>query len=93
MDELSEQNRRNVLRQATKLANGEGIYYDSPKYGWPEGCVFMEGTTVGPTDDIPQLMKLGQECEDKWGEDRGNGWLLRHPLKKMYQFQQYLLQE
>ena len=48
---------------------------------------------MGPTDDIPKLMDLGQECEDDWGEDRGNGWLLRHPLKKMFQFQQYLLQE
>lgn len=77
----------------TKLATGEGIRYESQKYGWPEGCFFLRGTKVGPTDDIPKLMTLGQKCEDEWGEDRGNGWLLRHALMKMYQFQQYQLQE
>ena len=121
MDEISDQNRRNVskimctnvsrenqsnkltshppqstqqvLRQITKLATGEGIRYESKAYGWPEGCYFLRGTVVGPTDDIPKLMELGQDCEDEWGKDHGNGWLLSHPLKKLYQFQQYNLQD
>mmetsp|Transcript_24845 Transcript_24845/g.52002 ORF Transcript_24845/g.52002 Transcript_24845/m.52002 type:complete len:248 (-) Transcript_24845:264-1007(-) len=92
VDTLSDQNRRNVLRQVTKLAMGEGIRYDSKAYGWPEDCYFIKGTKVGPTSDILKLMELGQKCEDEWGRDHGNGWLLRHPLKKLYQFQQYLLQ-
>lgn len=92
VDEISDSNRRNVLRQVTKLASGEGIRYDSKAYGWPEGCYFMKGVEIGPCDDILKLMDVGQQCEDDWGRDHGNGWLLSHPLKKLYQFQQYCLE-
>ena len=91
VDEVSESNRRNVLRQISKLANGEGIRYDSKAYGWPEGCYFMKGIAVSLHDDIRKLMDIGQQCEDEWGRDHGNGWLLSHPLKKLYMFQQYCL--
>jgi len=91
VDELSHQNRRNVVRQVTKLHTGEGITYESKAYGWPEGCYFMKGKVIGPTDDILHLMQIAQTCEDDWGQDHGNGWLLRHPLKKLYMFQQYYL--
>lgn len=91
VDELSAQNRRNVMRQVTKLHTGEGITYESKAYGWPEGCYFMKGKVIGPTDDIIHLMEIAQTCEDDWGQDHGNGWLLRHPLKKLYMFQQYHL--
>ena len=80
------------MRQVTKLVNGEGIRYDSKEFGWPEGRYFLKGKKVGATDDIQKLMNDAKECEDKWGRDHGNGWLLSHPLKKMYEFQQYLLQ-
>ena len=70
---------------------GEGITYESKAYGWPEGCYFMKGKVIGPTDDILHLMEIAQTCEDDWGQDHGNGWLLRHPLKKLYMFQQYHL--
>ena len=93
VDELSHQNRRNVVRQITKLHMGEGITYESKAYGWPEGCFFMKGKKIGPTNDILHLMEIGQNCEDDWGQDHGNGWLLRHPLKKLYMFQQYHLIE
>lgn len=91
VDELSTQNKRNVIRQITKLHTGEGITYESKAYGWPEGCYFMKGKVIGPTDDIIHLMEIAQTCEDDWGQDHGNGWLLRHPLKKLYMFQQYHL--
>ena len=90
-DTLSDQNRRSVLRQITKLVTGAGIRYESKAYGWPEGCYFTKGTEISPTDNILKLMEIGQECEDEWGRDHGNGWLLSHPLKKLYMFQQYQL--
>lgn len=90
-DKISEPNCRNVMRQVTKLANGRGIRYESPKYGWPEGCYFMPGEKVTPMSDIVQLMQDAQACEDKWGRDHGNGWLLSHPLKKLLIFQQFCL--
>jgi hypothetical protein len=51
----------------------------------------MKGHRVTPMSDIVQLMEEAQECEDKWGRDRGNGWLLSHPLKKLLLFQQFCL--
>lgn len=51
----------------------------------------MKGQQVTPMSDIVQLMTEGQRCEDKWGRDRGNGWLLSHPLKKLLLFQQFCL--
>ena len=91
--ELSKQNKRSVLRQVNKLVGGEGIRYDSKTEDcWPQGCYFLKGVRVGPTDDIAKLMTEAKACEEQWGRDRGNGWLLRHPLGKMAAFQQYLLQ-
>jgi len=92
--ELSKQNKRSVLRQVNKLVGGEGIRYDSKTEDcWPQGCYFLKGVKVGPTDDISTLMDDAKACEEQWGRDRGNGWLLRHPLGKMAAFQQYLLQD
>jgi len=88
---ISEQNMRNVMRQARKLANGQGIRYESPRYGWPEGCYFKKGKRITPMSDIVELMMEGQACEDKWGRDHGNGWLIAHPLKKLLLFQQFIL--
>ena len=90
-NKISEQNVRNVMRQVSKLARGEGVRYESPKYGWAPGRYFMKGTPVTPLSDIVQLMVEAQECENKWGRDHGNGWLLSHPLKKMLLFQQFCL--
>lgn len=90
-DKISTQNERNVMRQVTKLANGEGVRYESAKYGWPEDCYFLKSTKVTPLSDIVELMKQAVEAENKWGIDRGNGWLLRHPLKKLLLFQQFCL--
>lgn len=92
VDSVSYQNKRSVIRQITKLFNGEGIRYVSERYGWPDKCVFCKGVKVGPTDDILSLLETGKECEEEWGRDHGNGWLLRHPLKKLYEFQQYHLE-
>lgn len=89
VDVISDPNRRSVLRQITKLVLGEGISYSR----WPEGCIFLRDIKIGPTDDVLKLMDIGRECEEKWGKDLGNGWLLSHPLKKLYMFQQYHLQQ
>ena len=90
-DKISAQNERNVMRQVTKLATGEGVRYESPRYGWPEGCYFMKGKKVTPLSDLVDLMHQAIEAENKHGIDRGNGWLLRHPIKKLLLFQQFCL--
>jgi len=90
-DKISPQNERNVMRQVTKLATGEGVRYESAQYGWPEGCYFLNGTKVTPLSDLVELMHQAVEAENRWGRDRGNGWLLRHPIKKLLLFQQFCL--
>mmetsp|Transcript_11887 Transcript_11887/g.18236 ORF Transcript_11887/g.18236 Transcript_11887/m.18236 type:complete len:246 (+) Transcript_11887:183-920(+) len=90
-DKISDQNLRSVMRQVSKLVNGEGVRYESPRYGWPEGNYFRKGFKVSPTDDFVELMLEAEECENEWGRDRGNGWLLSHPLKKLLNFQQFVL--
>lgn len=91
-NKISDQNVRNVMRQVTKLATGEGVRYESSQYGWKPHQVFQKGVNVTPLSDFVELMKLAQEAEDEWGRDHGNGWLLSHPLKKMLLFQQFCLQ-
>jgi len=90
-DCISPQNVRNVMRQVRKLASGEGIRYESPRYGWPKGCYFKKGVKITPMSDIIELMEEGQDCENKYGRDHGNGWLISHPLKKLLLFQQFIL--
>lgn len=51
----------------------------------------MKGEKITPVSDIVALMIEGQACEDKWGRDHGNGWLISHPLKKLLLFQQFIL--
>ncbi|CAJ1930127.1 unnamed protein product [Cylindrotheca closterium] len=93
VDNISDPNEKNVMRQITKLANGEGVRYTSPQFGWPEGCYFMKGEPVTPISDVVELLNEAQKCEDEWGRDHGNGWLLRHPLKKLLMFQQFCLRQ
>eukprot|EP00526_Cylindrotheca_closterium_P020994 CAMPEP_0113627700 /NCGR_PEP_ID=MMETSP0017_2-20120614/14348_1 /TAXON_ID=2856 /ORGANISM="Cylindrotheca closterium" /LENGTH=211 /DNA_ID=CAMNT_0000537969 /DNA_START=1 /DNA_END=633 /DNA_ORIENTATION=+ /assembly_acc=CAM_ASM_000147 len=66
VDKISEQNEKSVMRQVSKLASGEGVRYDSNKYGWAKGCYFMKGTPVTPMSDIVELLRLAHECENKW---------------------------
>ena len=91
-NKVSDQNRRNVMRQVRKLASGEGINYDSPTYGWKPDQYFMKGKRINLLSDFVDLMRQGQECENMYGRDHGNGWLLSHPLKKLLLFQQFCLQ-
>ena len=41
--------------------------------------------------DLVALYNEAIEKENTWGRDHGNGWLLRHPIKKMLIFQQFCL--
>jgi hypothetical protein len=92
-NKISDQNVRNVMRQVTKLATGQGVRYESAQYGWHQPHqIFMKGVKITPLSDFIELMKRATKAENEWGRDHGNGWLLNHPLKKMLLFQQFCLQ-
>ena len=83
---LSNQNLRSVMRQVSKLCTGEGVTYKR----WPEQAHFCKGEEVDLSWDLDALYDQACEYENKHGRDLGNGWLLRHPIKKMENFQRFL---
>ena len=40
--------------------------------------------------DISAIIDDARDYEDQYGEDRGHGWLLNHPLRKLLFSQHYL---
>jgi len=85
-DKISDSNERRVMPQASKLLRGEGIGY----VHWGRK-MFHKGDKITLMHDIVALMDEAVDCEAKWGKDKGNGWLLSHPLKKLLIFQQFCL--
>ncbi|GAX23516.1 hypothetical protein FisN_14Hh310 [Fistulifera solaris] len=84
-EQLSTQNLKSVMRQVEKLVSGEGITYSQ----WDEGVYFAKNSRVQLSDDFDALYEQAVQFEDEHGRDRGNGWLLRHPIKKLQNFQRY----
>ena len=87
---ISEDNRKQVMRQATKLVSGQGVHYGSASYGWPDDVVFRKGEPITLTSDICQISYDAKAFEDEHGRDHGNGWLLNHPIRKLIIYQTYL---
>jgi hypothetical protein len=85
----SNDNARSVMRQVQRLVAGVGITYQH----WPEGIVFYPNTSVTLQMNLEEVYNQAVAFEQQYGRDKGNGWLLRHPIRKMELFQQYKLQE
>ena len=84
---VSEDNARMVARQVRLLASGKGVTYRH----WGEGVVFAQDRPIDLSANFDELYQEAQEFEDIHGRDLGNGWLLRHPIVKMQNYQHYLL--
>jgi len=85
---ISEANARTVIRQVKLLASGSGIPYKH----WPEGIIFAKDNPIDLSSDFVQLFQEADEYESRYGEDKGHGWLLKHPITKLYCYQCYLLE-
>ena len=83
---VSEQNRRSVIKQVRKLVSGEGVTYGY----WPDNVIFRKDEPVTMQSDISKIIDDARDYEDQYGEDRGHGWLLNHPLRKLLFYQHYL---
>mmetsp|Transcript_27848 Transcript_27848/g.85437 ORF Transcript_27848/g.85437 Transcript_27848/m.85437 type:complete len:220 (+) Transcript_27848:131-790(+) len=88
-ERLSVKNTRAVMRQVTQLAEGGGVTYT----GWRAGVAFRRGQALELAEDLHAVRAAAQDHEDEHGVDKGNGWLLRHPLTKLILYQGYLLAE
>ena len=82
---VSPDNLRNVLKQAGRLCSGEGVTY----HHWPDHVVFGKNLQLTMHSDLQKLYEQACDYEDFYGRDLGNGWLLKHPIKKMIYFQDY----
>jgi hypothetical protein len=87
VEEVSEGNFRNVIKQVTKLVNGEGITCRH----WEKGVYFYKGKKITLSTDFSALRIEAIEFEDTHGEDPGHGWRLTHPIQKLRNFQLYYL--
>ncbi|KAL3909993.1 MAG: hypothetical protein SGILL_007867, partial [Bacillariaceae sp.] len=85
VQEISDGNCRSVMNQVQKMVTGVGITY----HHWPNGRYFYRGTKIDLNFDFDELYHEAQDMENKYGRDLGNGWLVRHPLTKLKNFQQY----
>eukprot|EP00941_MAST-03F_sp_MAST-3F-sp1_P004866 g4866.t1 len=87
--QCSRDNCRSVMKQTRKLVAGAGISY----HHWSPGVLFLENQPVNLSSNFLEFHVKAQNFEDLHGRDRGNGWLLRHPLKKLWLFQQHKLRQ
>ena len=83
---ISQANARSVRNRVCDLISGNGISYKR----WPDNVKFHSGLSVDLNTDFTELMEKAKFYENKYGKDLGNGWLLRHPIKKMDLFKEYV---
>ena len=69
---ISDDNRRQVIRQVTKLVSGEGVHYASPQYGWPDDVIFRKDQPVTmQSDAVPINSELHAIGDDLRRSDIG----------------------
>ena len=88
-EQISETNCRRAMTQVTLMSSGDGVTY----HHWPHNVWFHKGDAIDLTWNMQELYVQACEYENEYGRDLGNGWLMRHPIKKMHNFQLYLLHE
>jgi len=89
VDGVSKANSRTVMSKVKKLASNEGISYVQ----WPPNVFFYKGIEVNLSMDFDRLLQEAKAFEDTYGEDKGHGWLMRHPIGKLGQYQHYVVVE
>ena len=84
---ISETNAKSVMKRVKELVDKEqGVTY----INWPSDIVFHHGETVTLDTDFDALLKKAKRFEKTHGKDKGNGWKLTHPIKKLWLYKQYV---
>jgi hypothetical protein len=73
------------MRQVRKLASGAGIGYKQ----WPEHTIFYKNVEVNLDNDFYEMYQEALDWEERHGKDKGHGWLLLHPIKKLQLYKEY----
>ena len=82
----SPDNTKSVMSKVEKLASGIGIRCKR----WPHDVFFYKNVKVGLNFDFDKMLQEAKTYEQNYGEDKGHGWLLRHPIKKLKLYQEHL---
>ena len=85
---ISNSNQGRVMRQVQLLVSGEGVDY----LHWPKDVVFRQNQPVTLEEDMLNLWEEAKKYEIQYGEDKGHGWLLAHPITKLACYQVYCIQ-
>ena len=85
-DPLSESNVRTTMNRVRDLISGRGVSYKN----WPSSVRFCPTTKVDLTFDITELHQKAKNFEAIHGRDKGNGWLLQHPIKKLLLYKEHV---
>jgi len=80
----SPDNVRQTMDKITKLANGYGVEHRRSR---ESGYVFQKGHDVHLGYDLQELLWEAKEWVEEHGGDPGNGWLIVHPVKKLWTYQ------
>ena len=83
---VSRDNARSVMKQTRRMVSGMGIEY----HHWKEGVVWKKGVKIDLRMDFDALHDEATEFEAIHGRDLGNGWLMRHAIRKLQCYQEYL---
>ena len=83
---LSEANVRSVMNRVRDLVSGRGVSYKN----WPPTIKFYVGSKINLTYNFENLLQEAKRFEEKHGRDKGNGWLLQHPIKKLLLYKEHL---
>lgn len=89
VDGVSQANMLTVMSKTRILVSGEGMSYNH----WPEGVIFNPGVEVNLSMDFDAMLDQAKAHEERYGEDKGHGWLLRHPINKLRRYQSYVVVE
>lgn len=86
---VSPDNAKTVMRQTRRMVAGVGIEY----HRWEDGIVWKKGVKIDLSMDFDALFDEAVEFEAQHGRDLGNGWLMRHPIRKLQCYQEYLAEK
>lgn len=86
---VSRDNARSVMKQTRRMVSGMGVEY----HHWKEGVVWKKGVKIDLSMDFDALHEDATQFEAIHGRDLGNGWLMRHAIRKLQCYQQYLATE
>ena len=83
---VSPDNARSVMKQTRRMVAGMGIEY----HHWDEGVIWMKGVKIDLGMDFDELHQDATAFEAEHGRDLGNGWLMRHAIRKLQCYQEYV---